>query len=442
MAIDQRGASEAESELDPDDAGDGAMNAVPDVSDEDGDGGDRVRLDADCRIEAVEPLSKVLGRRIIGQAHALEKLTCAYARLFADLHDPDRPLLTGLLLGPTGVGKTETARALAHSLFGWDRAMTRVNCEEYAHGHELSKLLGSPPGYVGHDIDPLLSQESIDAPHRRAREAAEGSDEEEPAGVDALISDLVGAGPPGAPGGDLRAGLADVLGSGEVLADRLFGREPGEYVSVILFDEIEKAHPYLWNALLGILDDGMLTLGDNTATDFSRSIILMTSNVGSRKMTELLEGRSLGFSPAGDEQDVESASIEDTARSAAREVFPFEFLNRLDEVLVYHPLTRRDLERIFDKFLADIQRRILTHGDVPLLVKVTEEAKELIVDRGTDLKFGARPLRRAMERNLVDPLSRLIAASELEPGDVVEVEEKDGELEFYRAAREDHKVVA
>lgn len=392
---------------------------------------ERTRLDADCRIEQTRPLEETLGRRLIGQDEAVDELVCAYSRLLADLHDPSRPLLTAMLLGPTGVGKTETARALAQTLFGSEDAMTRINCEEYAEGHELSKLLGSPPGYVGGDIEPLLSQESIDGPHREAREAAAEGGDAPPS------PEPPSAGAMGHPDEPEEA-------PGEVLADRLFGREPGEFVSVILFDEIEKAHPKLWNALLGVLDDGMLTLGNNRQTDFSRSIILMTSNVGSREMSELLEGRSIGFTASdGQERDeMEPSAIEETALREAREVFPFEFLNRLDQVLVYRPLSRDHLGPIFDKFLDDLQRRILTRGGVPVLLKVSPAAKELIIDRGADLKFGARPLRRAMERDLLDPLSRLIASGDLEPGDVLEVGREDEELAFYRASRGSDRIVA
>lgn len=220
----------------------------------------RERMDAACVIDATRPLDRTLRDRVVGQDQAVGALVCSYSRLLSGLRDPSRPLLTALLLGPTGVGKTETAKALAQTVFGSERALTRVNCEEYAHGHELSKLLGSPPGYVGHNIEPLLSQRRIDAPHYQ------------------LLADLT------------RASRDRVRESEKLLAP-----EDGKLLSIVLFDEIEKAHPILWNALLGILDDATVTLGDNSTTDFTRSIILMTSNVGSREMSEILDRRPVGF---------------------------------------------------------------------------------------------------------------------------------------------------
>lgn len=367
--------------------------------------GGRVRMDPTCFIDAVEPLWSALAGRVVGQDEAVHALICSFSRLLSGLHDASRPLLTGLLLGPTGVGKTETAKALAQALFGSERALTRVNCEEYAHGHELSKLLGSPPGYVGHNIEPLLSQARIEEPHRRLREKG---------------------GQPGENAG---------------LAERILAGRPNEYLSVILFDEIEKAHPLVWSALLGVLEDGMLTLGDNTTTDFTRSVVLMTSNVGSREMGEILERRPVGFRQGRAAVRQESATLRDLALAAARQNFPFEFLNRFDEILVYSSLERQHLERILDKVLADVHQRTLQQARVPLLIKVSPEAKQLIIERGSDLRFGARPLRRAVERELVDPLSRFIASNELHPGDLVEVDVEGSALAFYRGARDSHSLV-
>jgi len=351
-------------------------------------------MEASCHIDALRPLSETLGRRVVGQSEAIEPLICSFSRLLSGLNDPSRPLLTALLLGPTGVGKTETARSVAQAPFGTDRDLTRVNCEEYSHGHELSKLLGSPPGYVGFNVEALLSQSRIDGPHRSLQNTNEQR---------------------------------------RPMAEQLFPVADGHPLSIVLFDEIEKAHPLVWNSLLGILDDGMLTLGDNSTTDFTRSIVLMTSNVGSREMSDLLDHRQVGFGGDDLAHQATKDSLRELALAAARKSFPFEFLNRFDEILVYSPLEHRHLEQIFDKFLVDIHDRALGQADVPLLLRVTPEAKGHIIALGTDLRFGARPLRRAIEHELVDPLSRFIASQKLHAGDVVEVELEQGQLAFFRS---------
>ncbi len=354
----------------------------------------REEVEVGCLTAQTEPLAAVLESRIIGQERVTDSLTCAFPRVLAGLRDPGRPVLSLLLLGPTGVGKTETAKAVAQTLFGSERALTRVNCEEYAHGHELAKLLGAPPGYVGHNVEPLLSQRRIDEHHHAAHIETRGM-------------------------------------AGEGALDGTFPARKKEYLSVVLFDEIEKAHPVLWNAMLGILEGGILTLGDNSATDFTRSIVVMTSNVGSREMNALVERRPVGFGSANNTRP-QRVDLQQAALSAAREMFPLEFLNRFDDTLVFSPLEPKHLDLIFDKFLADIHVRAIHRAGVPLLIKVSAAAKSLILRRGTNLAFGARPLRRAMESELVDPLSRLIASQRVKPGDVVEVERKGDRLAFYR----------
>lgn len=281
-----------------------------------------------------------------------------------------------------------------------------MNAEEFAHRHEIAKLIGAPPGYVGHDIEPLLSQRRLDQHHKLAA--------------------LRGLGMAGAEGG---------------IMAKVFPVSEGRPLSIILFDEIEKAHPVLWNAMLGILEGGLLTLGDNSTTDFTRSIILMTSNIGSRQMSELMQRRPLGFQPETQSAAPQPPDFRETALAAARERFPLEFLNRFDEILVYSSLERPHLERIYDKFLADIHTRAIELAGVPLLIRTSEEAKSLIIERGTDPLLGARPLRRAIEVALVDPLSRLIASNRLNPGDVVEVEQEGGELMFYRRRSNDATLV-
>lgn len=367
--------------------------------------GARTPMNTDCRIESDKPLAQHLERRVIGQDEAIEALVCSWSRVLSGLRDPHRPLLTSMLLGPTGVGKTETALALSEALFGSASALHRINCEEYAHGHEVAKLLGSPPGYVGGDIEPLLSQQRIDLPHQQLREANEAREDMQPA-----------------------------------LIERAHDTGGGLY-SIILFDEIDKAHPTLWNALLGILEEGQVTLGTNKTTDLTRAIILMTSNVGSREMSQAMERVPIGFHSSTEAGDTER-TLRDIASEAARDVFPIEFLNRFDELLVYRPLQRDHLGHIFDKFLADITERALKQAGVPLLIKASPEAREFVIGVGTDPALGARPLRRAMERLIVDPVSRLLASDQITAGDVVEAELEDGELLFYRWPRSPSSIVA
>ena len=202
------------------------------------------------------------------------------------------------------------------------------------------------------------------------------------------------------------------------------------YVSVILFEEIEKAHPLLWNALLGILEDGVLTMGNNQMTDFTRSIILMTSNVGSREMQEVAARRKIGFRPDSPKGRVQS--LQEAVQLASRHLFPAEFLNRFDQILVYSPLRRRHLSAIFDRMLGELHQRILSSA-FPLLIKVSSQAKKLIIEETTNLQFGARPLSRAVESEIVDPISRLIASQRVHAGDVVEVKREQNQLVFYRS---------
>ncbi len=353
----------------------------------------------------LQPLADALRARVLGQGQATSALISSLSRLLSGLRDPSRPLLTALLLGPTGVGKTETARALAYGLFGDPQAMVRINCEELTHSHEIAKLLGSPPGYVGHEIEPLLSQERLDAPHALMREDSGACDPS--------------------------------------LVEHISSLNEGKPISIVLFDEIEKAHPVIWSSLLGILEEGSLTLGDNRTVDFTRAIVLMTSNVGSRAMGEMLDPHTVGFTFGGAGAAADrSLGLRSTVEGAARGHFPLEFLNRFDEKLVYEPLGREALAKIFDKFLDEIHQRALHQAKTPLLLKVSEAAADWIIDQGTDPALGARPLRRAMERQIVDPLSRLIASRQLEAGDVVEIGRDEDQLEFYRRRRESQKIVA
>jgi ATP-dependent Clp protease ATP-binding subunit ClpA len=366
---------------------------------------ERQRVEPSCSSAATRHIDRVLRRRVIGQDEALDALMSSFARLFSGLRDPGRPVLTGLLLGPTGVGKTETARALSMALFGSDEGVTRINCEEYAHGHEMAKLLGAPPGYVGYQIEPLLSQARIDAAHRQALAEGRG---------------LVAA--------DRRLFEHTLSGSTEKM------------LSIVLFDEIEKAHPMVWNALLGILDSGTLTLGNNQTVDFTRSIVLLTSNVGGQELSALLDPHRLGFQAEQKAAAKNRASLTETAMASARRTFPAEFLNRFDEIRVYSPLSPSALERILDRFLNDLHERAIAAG-MPLVMRLSPQARAFLLERGTDSRYGARPLRRAIEHELVDPISRLVVAERLVAGDIVEIDVEEGALAFFRVPAERERVM-
>jgi ATP-dependent Clp protease ATP-binding subunit ClpC len=363
----------------------------------------RERVEPGCSSAATRHIERVLRRRVIGQDDAIDALLSSFARLFSGLRDPSRPVLTALLLGPTGVGKTETARALSQAFFGSDDGVTRIHCEEYAHGHEMAKLLGAPPGYVGYQIEPLLSQARIDAAHRQALAEGRG-----------LVS------------------------AERRLFENALHTQPERMLSIVLFDEIEKAHPMVWNALLGILEDGQLTLGNNQTVDFTRSLVLLTSNVGGREMSALLDPQQLGFH-CGAASTQSQTALNETAIAAARKTFPAEFINRFDEVRVYSPLSTSALERILDRFLSDLHDRTLAAG-VPLVMRLSPEARAFVLARGTDPRYGARPLRRAIEHELVDPISRLVVAEQLSPGDMVEIDVEGDTLAFFRVPGERERV--
>ena len=351
-------------------------------------------LETGCLIPQTQSLDQLLHERILGQDQAINALICSFSRLLSQVRDSSHPVLTALLLGPTGVGKTETAKTLARAIFGSSSSLTTVRAQEYSQGHEIAKLLGSPPGYVGSDIPPLLSQSSLDAHHQAALQEKTG-----------------------------------FVGQGLFQLNQIFAAERGQFLSIVLIDEVEKASPLLWNALLGILEEGRLTLGNNQTTDFTRSIILATSNVGSREMSESLDRRHIGFQPDGSSKSSNGLTRE--AESAARREFPPEFLNRFDEILIYEPLSSQDLERIFDRMMDDVHGRLLEAG-CPVLIQLCQEVRQSIVEEAVSANMGARPLRRLVESKIVDPLSRLVVKGDLRAGDVIHAEWKAGDVAFFR----------
>jgi ATP-dependent Clp protease ATP-binding subunit ClpA len=266
-----------------------------------------------------------------------------------------------LFLGPTGSGKTRIVEAAAEILFGDPRAMIKVDCAEFQHSHEIAKLIGSPPGYLGHrETHPLITQEALSASH----------------------------------------------------TDKL-------KLSFLLFDEIEKASDALWQLLLGILDKATLTLGDNRRVDLSQTVIFLTSNLGGGEITDLMNG-GMGFVQPGDKPASGlNDKIERTAVEAARRKFSPEFMNRLDKVVVFHPLKKEQLEEVLEIELEQVQKRVLQTAKGQFLFRVTGSGREFLLKEGTDQRYGARHLKRSIERHVVYPLANLLATDQVQLGDLV-----------------------
>jgi len=330
------------------------------------------RLDpGQCGSEA-DKLNANLHKRIVGQDDAIDQIVNIYQTFLAGMSSPGRPIGNFLFLGPTGTGKTRLVEALAESMVGDAGAVVKIDCAEFQHSHEIAKLIGSPPGYLGHrETHPLLSQEVLNQYH----------------------------------------------------TDRF-------KVSFVLFDEIEKASDALWNLLLGILDKGTLTLGDNRRVDFSRAMIFMTSNLGAAEMGSIIKPR-LGFGASeverrravGEVEDGLQGKINRAGLEAARRKFTPEFMNRLDRVVVFRPLENADLKKILNIELNMLQERIFNSAQTtPFVFNVTEPAKDFLLKEGTDIKYGARHLKRTIERSLVHPLSNLIASGQIHNGDLIQVD--------------------
>jgi ATP-dependent Clp protease ATP-binding subunit ClpB len=330
------------------------------------------RLDPNAMGRESLELQANLRRRIVGQEEAIREIVSIHQMYLTGMNAPGRPIGNLLFLGPTGSGKTRIVEATAESLVNNSHAVIKIDCAEFQHSHEIAKLIGSPPGYLGHrETSPFLSQEMLNQHHTETFK-----------------------------------------------------------VSFVLFDEIEKASNALWNLLLGILDKGTLTLGDNRRVDFSRSMIFMTSNLGASEMSALMSP-TMGFNPCdprcksrpGTLDEVMNRKIERSGLGAARRKFTPEFINRLDKIVTFHPLGSEQLRKILDIELASVQQRIL--AAVPnrsFVFQTTETAKSFLLDQGIDMKYGARYLKRAIERLLVQPMSNLIATAQVRRGDYIRVD--------------------
>lgn len=316
---------------------------------------------AESDTDRLKKLESVLHQRVIGQEEAVKAVARAVKRGRVGLKDPKRPIGSFLFLGPTGVGKTELSKALAEAMFGNEESMIRVDMSEYMEKHSVSKMIGSPPGYVGHEEGGQLSDQVRTHPY-----------------------------------------------------------------SVLLFDEIEKAHPDVFNILLQVLDDGHITDSKGRKIDFSNTVIIMTSNAGAKA---IIEPKKLGFAakddPAGDYKRMKQNVMDEV-----KQIFRPEFLNRIDEIIVFHALEKTHMKKIVTLMCRDFTKRIEDQMDIRLTLR--ESAKALIAEKGTDAKYGARPLRRALQTELEDKLAEEILNGEVKRGDCIEAGTVKKEIRFIR----------
>ncbi len=326
----------------------------------------RVPLNPDMKSPRAQEFENKLGSLIVGQERAVRRISGLYQIYLAGMQHPGRPIGTMLFLGPTGSGKTRVVEAAAEVLFDDPNAVVKIDCAEFQHSHEIAKLIGSPPGYLGHrETAPMLTQENLDKYH---------TDQDK--------------------------------------------------ITFVLFDEIEKASDALWQLLLGILDKATLTLGDNRKVDFSRCLICLTSNLGAKEMSELITG-SIGFAPARGKSLIEDEvdqKIYRTASEAAKRKFSPEFMNRIDKVVVFRSLKEHHLRQILELELAHVQDRVMKGSGEKFVFTCTDEAKKFLLDEGIDFKYGARHLKRSIERFLVYPISNLVATDQVKTGDLVVID--------------------
>ena len=308
-------------------------------------------------------LEKVLHERVVGQDEAVSAVARAIRRSRVGLKDPKRPIGSFLFLGPTGVGKTELSKALAYSIFGSENALIRVDMSEYMEKHSVSRMVGSPPGYVGYEEGGQLSEKVRRNPY-----------------------------------------------------------------SVILFDEIEKAHPDVFNILLQVLDDGHITDSSGRMIDFKNTVIILTSNAGAQR---IIEPKQLGFASNSDDKK-DYSDMKNSVMEEVKQMFKPEFLNRIDETIVFHQLTKEDLKEILDILLKEINSRL--DEQMQMNLRLTDKAKEFLIDKGYDKKYGARPLKRALQNEIEDRLAEQILFGNIKQGDKVKIdckgEGKDSELIF------------
>jgi ATP-dependent Clp protease ATP-binding subunit ClpA len=334
-----------------------------------------LQLNPNLRSAESQILNDGLRQRIVGQDEAVQAVVDLYQVFCAGMSSPGRPLGNLLFLGPTGAGKTLVVEAAAEVLFSNARAMIKVDCAEFQHSHEIAKLIGSPPGYIGHrETHPLITQEALNQYHTETAK-----------------------------------------------------------ISFLLFDEIEKASEALWQLLLGILDKATLTLGDNRRVDLSTTMIFMTSNLGGREIAELMTGR-LGFAPCEQTgaQSLLNEKVVRTASEAAKRRFAPELMNRIDKLIVFHPLRSGQLQQILDIELRIIQERVWETARIRFDFKLTNPARKFLLLEGTNSTYGARHLKRTIERHVVCPLARLVTTNQIQTDDIISIdwEGSGSELRF------------
>jgi len=349
-----------------------------------------VSLNPNVRSADTVEFQNALRAKIVGQDDGVQALVELFQVFTAGLNSPGRPVGNLLFLGPTGSGKTRIVEAAAEILFGSPRAVIKIDCAEFQHSHEIAKIIGSPPGYLGHrETHPLITQEALASNHTEKLK-----------------------------------------------------------LSFLLFDEIEKASDALWQLLLGMLDKATLTLGDNRRVDLSQTVIFMTSNLGAHEIADLTDGGYGFIKPSDKPQTNLDQKVERTAVEAARRKFSPEFMNRLDKLVVFRQLKRPELESVLDIELGLVQKRVLDTATNKFLFRVTDPGRNFLLQEGTDQRYGARHLKRAIERYLVYPLANLLATQQVNLGDLVRVDwngvhkeltfvrEKEGAIVTQEAAEE------
>ena len=328
------------------------------------------KIDIEALSEQAKALQAKFANRIIGQSEATTALTVVLEKFLSGFYDRRRPIANLLFLGPTGTGKTSTVEAFAEGLFGDPNKMFKIDCGEFQHSHEIAKLIGSPPGYLGHrETSPLITKEKIEK---------------------MIIFEL-------------------------------------PFV-VILFDEIEKASDGLWNLLLGILDKGTLTLGTCEVVDLSKAIIVMTSNIGSKEMAAKLGDDALGFATG---LGATTEELKDTAMSAARKKFQPEFINRIDSFVMFNSLTQENIEEIYELEMTALRSQITSSAKIHVMVEPSPAAKNAVLKEGFDKKFGARFLKRTIEKRITLPVARAMASGQLNNMDCVVIDVEAGQFKYW-----------